>query len=270
MTSGAKLVVTLYEKGERMSKEYLDFLKKFDEPKTTDDCFTPPEIYEFVKDWAVKRYDLEGREIVRPFYPGGDYETFEYNRGVVVIDNPPFSLQTKIIDFYLEKGIDFFLFANGLTTFSAKRDRPVCAVIVNGVIEYENGAKVSTSFLTNLDSNSVIANAELNNGIQNIMRRISKAKKLPKYKYPKNVVMVNDLKKAVTRGYDVEIPFASSQFVTRLDDQKEHNKKMFGDGLLVSNRVAELMDEAKNAPIKEQAQEWGLSEGELKIIRGLV
>ena len=261
-------------KGEHMSKEYLDFLKKFDEPKTTDDCFTPPEIYEFVKDWAVKRYNLEGREIVRPFYPGGDYETFEYNEGAVVIDNPPFSLQSKIIDFYLKNGIDFFLFANGLTIFASKRNKPICAVIVNGTIEYENGAKVQTSFLTNLDSNSVITNAELNNGIQNITRRISKAKKFPKYKYPKNVVMVNDLKKAVTRGYDVEIPFASSQYVTGLDDQKKHKKAMFGGGILVSNRVAELVDEAKNAPIKEreqeQAQEWRLSESELKIIRSLV
>ena len=253
-----------------MSKEYLDFLKKFDEPKTTDDCFTPPEIYEFVKGWAVKRYDLEGREIVRPFYPGGDYETFEYNDGAVVIDNPPFSLQAKIVDFYLEKGIDFFLFANGLTIFQPKKNKHICAVIVNGTIEYENGAKVSTSFLTNLDSNSVITNAELNDGIRNITRRISKAKKLPKYKYPKNVVMVNDLNKAVTRGYDIEIPFASSQYVTGLENQKEHKKAMFGGGILVSNRVAELVDEAKNTPIKEQGQEWRLSEGELKIIRSLV
>lgn len=255
-----------------MSKEYLDFLKKFDEPKTTDDCFTPPEIYEFVKDWAVKRYDLEGREIVRPFYPGGDYEAFEYNEGAVVIDNPPFSLQTKITDFYLEKGIDFFLFANGMTVFTAKRERPVCAVIVNGVIEYENGAKVNTSFLTNLDSNNVIANVELNDGIQNITRRISKAKKMPRYKYPKNVVMVNDLKKIVARGHDIEIPFSSSHFAARLDDQKKHKKTMFGGGILVSDRVAELVEEAKNTPIKEQAQaqEWGLSESELKIIRSLV
>ena len=257
-------------KGESMSKEYLDFLKKFDEPKTTDDCFTPPEIYEFVKNWVVKRYDLEDREIVRPFYPGGDYETFEYNGGAVVIDNPPFSLQSKIIDFYLENGIDFFLFANGLTIFSSKRNKPICAVIVNGTIEYENGAKVNTSFLTNLDSNSVITSAELNDGIRNTTRRISKAKKMPKYKYPKNVVMVNDLKKIVNRGYDIEIPFSSSRFAARLDDQKKHKKTMFGGGILVSNRVAELVDEAKNAPIKEQAQEWGLSEGELKIIRSLI
>ena len=256
-----------------MSKEYLDFLKKFDEPKTTDDCFTPPEIYEFVKDWAVKRYDLEGREIVRPFYPGGDYETFEYNEGAVVIDNPPFSIQSKIIDFYLKNGIDFFLFANGMTLLNSKKDWPVCAVIINCTIEYENGAKVSTSFLTNLDSSSVITSVELNDGIQNITRRISKAKKLPKYKYPKNVVMVNDLKKAVTRGYDVEIPFTSSRFIAKLDDQKEHKKGMFGGGLLVSDRVAELVDEAKRAPVRErkqeQAQEWRLSEAELEIIKGL-
>ena len=53
------------------SKTYEEFVEKFKPKKTTDDCYTPPAVYEAVKDWAVKEYDIEGKEIVRPFYPGG-------------------------------------------------------------------------------------------------------------------------------------------------------------------------------------------------------
>ena len=93
------------------TKTYEEFVEKFKPKLTTDDCYTPPEVYEAVKDWAVKEYKLEDREIVRPFYPGGDYEHFNYIDGSVVIDNPPFSILSKIIDFYMERGIKFFLFA---------------------------------------------------------------------------------------------------------------------------------------------------------------
>ena len=59
------------------TEKYKAFVDKFKPKKTTDDCYTPPYIYDAVKDWAVKEYGLEGRPIVRPFYPGGDYENVE-------------------------------------------------------------------------------------------------------------------------------------------------------------------------------------------------
>lgn len=43
---------------------------------------------------------MGGRTIVRPFWPGGDYEDFDYPTGCVVIDNPPFSILSKIVRFY--------------------------------------------------------------------------------------------------------------------------------------------------------------------------
>ena len=36
-----------------------------------DEFYTPKRVYEVIKNWAVKRYHLEGREIIRPFYKGG-------------------------------------------------------------------------------------------------------------------------------------------------------------------------------------------------------
>ncbi len=90
--------------------EYKDFVDKFKPKKTTDDCYTPPLVYEAVKNWACKEYDIDPDKIVRPFYPGGDYESYEYPAGCVVLDNPPFSILANIISFYLERGIAFFLF----------------------------------------------------------------------------------------------------------------------------------------------------------------
>ena len=131
------------------SKTYEEFVEKFKPKLTTDDCYTPPEVYEAVKNWAIKEYKLEDREIVRPFYSGGDYEHFTYNDNTAVIDNPPFSILSKIIDFYLERGIKFFLFAPHLTLFSGNRN--ICYLITGAKIIYENGANVSTSFITNMD-----------------------------------------------------------------------------------------------------------------------
>ena len=100
----------------KKSADYASFLDKFKPRLTTDDCLTPPNVYEAVRDWAVKEYALEGREIVRPFWPEGDprrpaggYEGMEYPDGCVVIDNPPFSIVSRIVSFYAGRGIDFFL-----------------------------------------------------------------------------------------------------------------------------------------------------------------
>ena len=71
---------------------YEQFTEKFVPKRTTDDCYTPETVYEAVKTWAVKNLHLEGREIVRPFWPGGDYKSFAYPEKCVVIDNPPLSI----------------------------------------------------------------------------------------------------------------------------------------------------------------------------------
>lgn len=69
---------------------YEEFVDKFKPKLTTDDCYTPENVYETVKAWAIKEYEWGGRPIVRPFWPGGDYQKYEYPDGCVVIDNPPF------------------------------------------------------------------------------------------------------------------------------------------------------------------------------------
>ena len=39
--------------------EYADFLQKFERKKTTDDCYTPENIYGAVLDWAARRYGFD-------------------------------------------------------------------------------------------------------------------------------------------------------------------------------------------------------------------
>ena len=79
-------------------EEYQAFLEKFEAKKTTDDCYTPDNIYDVVKKWCIERYGLKGKKIIRPFYPGGDYQKEDYSGDCVVIDNPPFSIISEICD----------------------------------------------------------------------------------------------------------------------------------------------------------------------------
>lgn len=103
--------------------EYDAFVEKFKRKKTTDDCFTPPLVYDAVRDWACAEYGIDPARIVRPFWPDTDYRRFDYPAGCVVLDNPPFSILTPICEFYLARNIPFFLFAPALTCMGGpKRD----------------------------------------------------------------------------------------------------------------------------------------------------
>ena len=133
-------------------EEYQAFLEKFEAKKTTDDCYTPDNIYDAVKKWCIERYGLSGKKIIRPFYPGGDYQKEDCSGDCVVLDNPPFSIISEIISFYNSRGMKFFLFAPALTLLSPVCDG-YCGIAVGASITYENGAKVSTSFATNVESN---------------------------------------------------------------------------------------------------------------------
>ena len=61
------------------------YFKDLTTKKTTDDCYTPPEVYAVVLDYVRERWGVEESDVVRPFWPGGDYEAFEYPEGCVVV-----------------------------------------------------------------------------------------------------------------------------------------------------------------------------------------
>lgn len=130
---------------------YKEFTEKFKPKLTTDDCYTPPHVHEAVKKYVDRKvHPLNECEVVRPFYPGGDYEHFSYPDGCVVLDNPPFSILAKIVDFYLEHDIKFWLYAPALTLFNYGCREKVTCVVTNSSIVFENGANIIISFLTNM------------------------------------------------------------------------------------------------------------------------
>ena len=85
---------------DEVSQEYREFVDKFKPKKTTDDCYTPVEVYEAIAGWVAEEYGLNKCDFVRPFFPGGDYERYQYSEAAVVVDKPPFSILTAIVDFY--------------------------------------------------------------------------------------------------------------------------------------------------------------------------
>lgn len=138
---------------DKDSAEYLEWLKKFENKKTTDDCFTPVEVYDALIGWLKKEGKIrEGQKVVRPFYPGGDYTAEEYPAGCVVVDNPPFSIMKDIVAFYDKKRIPFFLFFDSRTLFGKAyvNNERICLLPICASVKYENGAVVNTSFMSSL------------------------------------------------------------------------------------------------------------------------
>ena len=244
---------------------YEEFVEKFKPKRTTDDCYTPPLVYEAVKDWAVREYGLDGARIVRPFWPGADYKNEDYSGNCVVIDNPPFSIIAQIVRFYLKRGIKFFLFAPHLTLFSADLD---CTRIVCGAaIVYENGAKVNTSFLSNMFGEAgVIGDPVLYEGIDAICS--APKAELPKYKYPDCVLMVSDVAYIVKNKGEIRIDKREMLHRSALDAQKKHGKTIYGSGFLISHTAAERVA-AERAAVKKEAIVWELSEREMRIVEKL-
>ena len=223
-------------------EEYQAFLDKFVPKKTTDDCYTPDLVYEAVAQWVANEYHVAPRHFVRPFYPGGDYQREQYLPDAIVVDNPPFSILSEIIKFYVEKGIRFFLFAPTLTLFSSSSSSLVTALPVAASVTYENKANVNTSFVTNLENPSIRLRS-----VPSLYRVVKEAndrnleeqrRELPKYAYPDNVVTSAFVARLSRYGIDFSVSRAESVRIDALDAQKEQGRTIYGKGYLVSERAA--------------------------------
>lgn len=247
------------------SNTYEEFVDKFKPKKTTDDCYTPSVIYEAVKDWAIKEMDWGGRTIVRPFWPGGDFENFDYPADCVVIDNPPFSIMAKIVRFYEEHNIDYFLFAPHLTCLSIRAAHSHICVGVQ--VTYDNGAKVSTSFVAS--KGPLIRSApDLYRILDEANAANIKAKKappLPVYTYPDNVLTSSAV--ALFSKYEIEYREDIGVFVPAMDVQREVGKGIFGGGYIVPEEAARKAQEAARKAQKEKSQHWALSMRELAALK---
>ena len=259
------------EATEEDSDEYKDFVEKFEEKHTTDDCYTPDEVYQAVSDYVEEHYGMKTSDFVRPFYPGGDYQSAKYPKGCVVVDNPPFSIMKEIIDFYNDNGVRFFLFCPSLAAFDYC-DRAE-AVALQCCVEYENGAKVPTSFLTNLEEGyAARSDPELYKAIDTAAKAYSKSKhkEIPKYSYPVEVMTAAKLGYLSKYGQSLRISRRESVKIRKLDSQEGTGKAIYGSGLLLSERAAAERAAAERAAAERAAATaWPLSEREREIVRGL-
>ena len=213
---------------------YEDFVEKFKPKLTTDDCYTPPVVFDAIAEWVAMTYGLDRSRFVRPFFPGGDFEAQEYGPDDVVVDNPPFSILARIIRFYHARGIRFFLFAPALTLTGSECVARLCT---GASITYENGAVVNTSFVTNLEPADVIMRSEPE------LRRVIMAadlisrnereqkKELPKYVYPPHVITAAQCNYLSAHDTRFTLRRKDAAFVRALDAQRAVSKSIFGGGV---------------------------------------
>ena len=249
---------------------YDEFVEKFKPKKTTDDCYTPPLVYDAVLGWACSHLDIGDRPVVRPFYPGGDFEHYDYPDGCVVIDNPPFSIFAKICDWYVAHDIPFLLFAPAMSSI-----RKNCTYIgASCSITYENGANVNTAFVTNMMSDLICTTApELFRAVKeaNDITQKQAKKTLRKLSFPDCVLRATTLHTMSRAGV---------MFKVRKDDgcvvgQACQGSREFGSSILLSDKVtaeklaAEKLAAEKLAAEKLAAEKLQLTEKSKEIIEAL-
>ena len=269
-------------------QDYDEFVNKFKPKKTTDDCYTPPAIYEAVLSWCEKEYGIDRASVIRPFKPGGGYQREDYT-GRVVVDNPPFSILAQIVDWYNERGIKYFLFAPSLTALGHSYRKGTCCVFVNARITYENGAQVRTAFLTNMDDCIIRSACDLSRELDEINTQLKCEKAygrtqlrkgaVAKYNYPDELVTSARLGNLAAKG--VEFKIKRAHFVRQLDAQKPLKKVIFGAGLLISTKDAQALKaqeaqlqaaaaiRAQGVQLQDGAYSFELSERERAIVDNL-
>ena len=255
------------------SEEYQAFTEKFKRKKTTDDCYTPPQIYEAVAAWVADTYNLDPGSFLRPFRPDGDYENDTYPEGCVVVDNPPFSILAEILRFYSARGIRFFLFAPALTPFSSAAT--TATVLGCGVtVTYDNGAEVNTSFVTNLEPPEIRARSapELYQVVKAANDAVLAAThaELPTYSYPDEVLTAAMLNRYAKYGVAYGVERSETAPTDALDAQRAAGKAIFGKGFLLSRTAAAERAAAERAAAERAAAtRWQLSEREQALVDSL-
>ena len=225
-------------------RDYDAYVAKFaDAPKTTDDTYTPADVYEAVVGWLSEKGKITGgTRIIRPFYPGGDFEGADYPPGCAVIDNPPFSIVSKVCKWYACRGTGFFLFC---PAFTSARLSEFCTVVQIGVpIRFENGARLPVAFASNMfGSAAAIAAGDLTQKIEGCKSQKKDAKEIRKMQWPDEIVTVSTLRSIAAGGGTFELDRRDSVMVT-----KAGGVNVYG-GVWLSAKAAE----AKAARVSAEA-----------------
>ena len=239
------------------TKEYHAFTEKFKPKKTTDDCYTPPKVYDAIALYVSERYGIDPERFVRPFYPGGSYEDDAYPEGAVVVDNPPFSIFRKILSFYQERNIPFFLFCDGRSAFgsvASVHGVTLIAPMRKSLITYENGAEVRTFFATNMEPKILVRTDErLGDLIEEAQKNEGKSN--GKYIYPDELLSVKSILYFAAHSVPYEVERRETRKVANLDALRKMGKGVFGGGVLLSERAAAERAAAERIELSEREKE---------------
>lgn len=229
---------------------------------SNDEFYTKPEIYEVVKNWAVKHNQWEGREVVRPFWPDADYQTYDYPEGCVVIDNPPFSKVSQIVKWYGDHGIDYFLFCTGTSCLNVNAPSHVCTDIH---LPFENGGDANISFVSS--KGPLIMSAP------DLYQQLMRAKKVlnrrvVRTEWPIGLVTGALVGKMSRHGvHYVETVGKQHLYV---DEMRSYQSKPFGGAYLVPREnCAKAVAEMKKLAYEHDVRTVTLSDREIAMIEEL-
>lgn len=210
---------------EMTAEEYFEWLRKFERKHTTDECYTPPAVYEEIKNYVVKFFGLEDKTIERPFYPNGDYKKAaeSYDENTVVIDNPPFSLTTDIVKTYQAMRIKFLIFTQ-MKTALYHIDKGVSVWFMPHNIVYDGGIKVCTAFMTNLEKEQCIRT------VPGLISPPSPQKK-PKNYYPDNLYIASHFCSMSRAGAALMIPISPEMSRGTFVDKNRGKVQIYGRGV---------------------------------------
>jgi hypothetical protein len=249
--------------------DYEGFLKKFKRQKTTDDCYTPKNVYNALKKYVLKKYNIASdRKIVRPFHPNGDYEMFDYPDNCLVLDNQPFSLTTKIIQFYNKHKIDYFLFAPGLTCLNLSFHANIVIAGINMI--YSNGATILTSFVTNLGDYKIDVDYSLYQLLIIENDKNNKRAVLPKINYPDNFFNISKAQSLLKRGFNFKLKDKQVMFISKF---KNANNNAFGGGMLTTDDTAQniknMLNKKRVDKVNKNVIDIKLHKAEINMIEQL-
>lgn len=145
--------------------------------------------------------------------------------------------------------------------------RRVCCICTGATIVYENGARVYTGFVTNLENCAARTAPELRAAIQEATNRLQKelTAELPNYSYPVEVCTEAMPGRLSKYGQELRIGEEDCMHIHELDKQKECGSAIYGGGLLLGRTKAA----EKAAAEKVNTTVWELSAREREIVEGL-
>lgn len=240
--------------------------------KKNDEYYTPEKIYKAVSDYVSTKYNVDAKRFIRPFFPGGDYEKYDYTSDCIVVDNPPFSILNSIVNFYNDRDIKYFLFVPSSTLINATylRNFECCVLFTGNNIKYENGESIRTSFITNLEEPKIKTEPKL----YQLIEEVSGIQKLDKKEYPENLLYAPCFHNLAENGEELCIEPFTVEYKRKLDCMKNTKtatgkspKEIFGGGLLVGDDIWNKYIEANKRILDKNT--YKLSDDEKLCIREL-